>query len=113
MNKIPQPDIILINKDRQNKNKTSILKERCGVYVLYVDTICVYTGMSKNLFERTSRIRYKGQASKIPKVLKTLLENSQDIQIHIYFTNNVEDGLLLEQAIIHYLYPALILQSVY
>lgn len=102
-----EADIIIKNKNKAEKLK---IKGKQGVYILIIDTICVYIGMSKNLYQRTSRffphIRTLAETT-LPTVLQKLLIRSKNIELHLYFCTTIEEAVLLEQALIQEMHPVL------
>ncbi len=106
MKRLPQADLILNNDERKYKGYKNLLKNKSGVYVLFIDTICVWIGYSKNLMQRTARLRSHKNIVENPPVLNKLLNNSKDIKVYIYF-REIDDAIILEQTLIQELKPCL------
>ena len=104
--KLPMPNLIFKNI---NDDKRYMLKDKRGVYVVFVDTICIYVGASLNLYVRTSRIFNKScnihENAVVNSMLIKILKHSKDIRIYIFFRHTNEQVLFLEQRLIQELEP--------
>jgi len=90
-------------------NKITELKQlgddwfKCGVYILVIDTLCIYIGLSKSLGPRIKRFFNKKQINSMhynPTIITKLLNNSQDVVVYVYTTVDLDMAILLEQALI-------------